>query len=425
MANRLRFLTLLTALALAAVACAGPSPETGGGGGGGGGGEMVLAIGGAEAVPGGLHSQVVDLWNREHPDGPRLRLETLPDEADQQRQQMALELGAQSPNFDILGLDVIWTGEFSTNGWLEPLEDVRGQVQDVVLPGPFESATWEGRLWAVPYNTNAGFLYYRKDLVPEAPKTWDEAVQKGMQAARQAGIAPYVGQGFQYEGMVVNYLEYFWGAGGDIFNEDQSQVLYGEGDAAMRALQFMRDSQRNGFYAPGFNTMKEAEAQNEFARGNAVFMRNWPSFYTLLVDPDESQVHDKVAIAPLPTFTGEGTVSSTGGFNLAVSAFSDSKEAAKDFVVWASTNPEAQRTLAEGNLPPVMASVYEELQDDPVMALLSEVLPDARPRPPAPEWNEISETMQREIHPAYNGQKDPQAAVDAIRKVLEDSIQGG
>jgi multiple sugar transport system substrate-binding protein len=134
-------------------------------------------------------------------------------------------------------------------------------------------------------------------------------------------------------------------------------------------------------------------------------------------------VADNFDVAPLPTFTGEGTISASGGFNLAVSAFSDNKEAAKDFVVWAATNEEVQTMLAtEASLPPTMESVYEELSDDPVMALLAEVLPDAKPRPPSPQWNEISVEMQRALFPAYNGDADPQQASQTVNDFLETTV---
>jgi multiple sugar transport system substrate-binding protein len=51
------------------------------------------------------------------------------------------------------------------------------------------------------------------------------------------------------------------------------------------------------------------------------------------------------------------------------------------------------------------------------------VLPDAKPRPPAPTWNDISVAIQQEIFPAYNGEKDPQEAVEAVGAFLEESIQ--
>ena len=414
--KRFRYVAGIAALALVAAACAGGTP------GDEEGGELVWALGGSEAQPGGVHQRVVELWNEQNPD-TQLRIEVLPESADEQRQQQSLELNAEGSLFDILGVDVIWTGEYSENGWLESLEDVRSEIEEVSLPGAFESGTWEGELWAAPYNSNAGFLYYRTDLVDQPPTTWEELKEVGMEAAEAEGIEPFVGQGAQYEGMVVNYLEYYWSTGGELFNEDGSEVLFDVG-LGVQAAEFMRESVEDGFFAAGFNTMMEEEARNEFQSGNAVFMRQWPYAYELMSDEAESEVAGNFDIAPLPTFTGEGTISALGGFNNAVSAFSDNKEAAKEFVVWAATNEEVQKLLAtEASLPPTMASVYEDLADDPVMALLGEVLPDAKPRPPAPRWNDISVEIQQQIFPAYNGQGDVEDAVESVHSFLESTLE--
>lgn len=406
-----------SALVLLAVAACTP----GGGDDEGEGGELTWALGGSEAQPGGVHQRVAELWSEQNPDNP-ITIEVLPDEADQQREQQALELQAQGSGFDVLGVDVIWTGEYSENGWVESLEDVRGEIEDASLPGAFESATWGGELWAAPYNSNAGFLYYRTDLIDEPPATWDELCQMAIEAGQQEDIGGFIGQGARYEGFVVNWLEYYWSGGGELYNEDQSEVAF-DTDLAVEATQFLAEAQDSGCLAPGFNTAREEEARNEFQSGNAVFMRNWPYAYGLIQDDDQSPIQNDFDIAPLPTMTGEGTISALGGFNNAVSAFSDNKEAAKEFVVWAATDPEAQNMLAtEASVPPTLASVYEELGDDPVMALLGEVLPDSRPRPPAPQWNEISVTMQRNLFPAYNGEADPAQAAEAVREVLEGTI---
>jgi multiple sugar transport system substrate-binding protein len=235
------------------------------------------------------------------------------------------------------------------------------------------------------------------------------------------GIGGFIGQGAQYEGFVVNWLEYYWGAGGELFNEDQSQVVF-DVNLAVQATQFMADAMGT-CYAPGFNTAQEEEARNEFQSGNTVFMRNWPYVYSIIEDDAESPANGNFEIAPLPTFTGQGTISALGGFNLAVSAFSDNIDGAKEFVVWAATNPEPQAMLAtEGSVPPTMATVYDELADDPVMALLGQVLPDAKPRPPSPSWNEISVEMQQALFPAVNGDADPQEAAEAVRAFLETTL---
>jgi multiple sugar transport system substrate-binding protein len=383
-------------------------------------GELVWAIGGSEAQPGGIHQRIAELWSEQNPDNP-IRIEVLPESADQQREQHALELQAGGSGFDVLGVDVIWTGEYSENGWVESLEDVRAEIEAVTLPGPFESAIWGGELWAAPYNSNAGFLYYRTDLVDAPPTTWEELCEVASEVGEAEGMAGFVAQGAQYEGFVVNWLEYYWSTGAQLFNDDQSQVTF-DVDRAAQVTEWMNDSLGDCF-APGFNTSQEEEARNEFQAGNAVFMRNWPYAYSLINDDADSPANGNFDIAPLPTFTGTGTISALGGFNNAVSAYSNNKDAAKEFVVWAATNEEVQTMLAtDASLPPTMASVYDTLADDPVMALLGEVLADALPRPPSPAWNEISVEMQRALFPAYNGDADARSAAESVRDYLEGTL---
>ncbi|HYJ66594.1 MAG TPA: ABC transporter substrate-binding protein [Nocardioidaceae bacterium] len=389
---------------------------------GSGGGELVWAIGGAEAQPAGVDQKIADLWNEQNPDNP-ITIEVLPDEADQQREQQVNVLQSGSDEFDVLGTDVIWTGEYSQNGWLESLEDVRDQIEPEVLEGAFNSAQWDGELWAAPFNTNAGFLYYRTDLVDQPPETWDELCQIAEQVGQQEDIGGLIGQGFKYEGFVVNWLEYYWSAGGELYNEDNSEVLF-DTDLATQTTEFMQNAMDDGCFAPGFNTATEEEGRAAFQSGKAVFMRNWPYAYQLIQDEGVPQVAKNFDIAPLPTFTGEGTISALGGFNNAVSAYSSNKDAAKEFVVWAATDPEVQKMLATvASVPPVLTSVYDELQNEPDMALLSEVLPDAKPRPPAPTWNTISVEMQDALFPAYNGDADPAEASDTVADAFNESVE--
>jgi multiple sugar transport system substrate-binding protein len=414
-----KWVALVTAFVLVAAACMSARKS-------GEGGDLVWAIGAIDARPGSAASSIVAMWNQLHPNGPNVRIEALPESTDDARQQMVLELNAQSSELDILTLDSVRTGEFAERGWLVDLKDIRSSIEKVSLPGPLQSATWGGTLWAAPYTTDAPILYYRTDLIDQPPRTWDELMKVGLEAG-QARIAPFVAQGAQYEGMVVNFLEYFWGAGGDLFNADGTEVRF-QKDAALQAIEFMRTALQNRFYAPGFNTMKEEDARNAFQSGNAVFMRNWPYAFYLMSGQDPrnpSQVAGKFGIAPLPTFDGKGTISGLGGHNLAVNRFSDNVEAAKEFVRFASTTPEVQRHLGKHSMIPTMKSVFDDLAGDPVMALQSQILPHAKPRPTTPKWSEISEVIQRQIFSAYNGQRDPEQAVETIREFLQSTLDQG
>ena len=402
---------LLAAVALVTASCAGTRDA-------GSGTELVWSAAGSPAIA------IADRWNELHPNGPRVRVETQPELADDQHQLMALELNSGLGEFDILELDVIWTTQFAQNGWLVDLEELRAESERVSLPVAVKTAVWDGRLWAAPYTTDAGILYYRSDLMDKPPTTWEELRSVGFRVGEEQGIAPFAADGAQYEGMVVQYLEYFWGAGGEVLDSDGRSVLF-QRVPALRAAEFMKDAYREGLYAPGFDTMTHNDARDTFQSGQAVFMRSWPYVYREMNsrNPD-SQVTGKVGIAPLPTFAGSGQVTALGGHNLAVSRFSDNVPAATEFVRFVSTSREVQRELAEWySLAPTLQATYDDLNGDPLMELLDTVLPTAKPRPAIPEWTTISEEMQQQIFAAYTGDPDLAPEIDALRDFIDATIK--
>lgn len=397
---------LLVVAALVTVGCAAdPDP---------GSGELVWAA----TAPSEHADAIAARWNQLHPNGPRVRVETLPDE---QHQLMALELNAGLSELDILDVDVIWTAEFAQNGWLVDLEELRPDIEQASLPVAVQTAMWDGRLWAAPGTTDAGLLYYRKDLVKSPPTTWEELKDIGFQVGAERGIAPFVADGAQHEGLVVQYLEYFWSAGGQVFDADDGSVLFPCGPA-LRAAEFMKDAYREGFYAPGFNTMTLEDARETFQSGQAIFMRSWPYAYRRMNGPGadpNSQVVGNVGIAPLPTFAGSEPVTALGGHNLAVSRFSDDVPAATEFVQFVSTSRDVQRELAERySFAPTLNAIYDDMSGHPMVDLLATVLPKAKPRPATSEWATISEEMQQQIYAAYTGDPDPAPEINALRTFL-------
>jgi len=366
-------------------------------------------------------SGIVGRWNGLRPDAP-VRVEPLPESADDQHQLLSTELNAKLPRFDILTTDVVWTGEFAANGWLADLEDKRKNITKESLGAPLQSAIWNDKLWAAPFTSGAGFLYYRKDLVGgTAPTTWDELI-RSVDTYRQSGgtIDAFVGQGAQYEGLVVNFLEFLWGAGGDLSGTGKGGTTIELSSApAVRALQFMRDEAgRDGVFAPNFETMRENDALTAFADGNALFMRNWPyAFDELRKRP---ALIGNVGIARLPALAGTNASTAIGGSNLGVNRFSERVAAAKEFVEFASTDLEVQVGLGKLSRPPTLASAYQDpaLVAKPDMKLLGEILPTAHARPPTPEWSAISREIQQQVFPAYTGRRDVNEAVESIRSYL-------
>ncbi len=412
---------VLAAAVLVTAGCAGATNS-------GSAAELVWATGGIAAADQDPAVDIAKQWNQLHPNGPTVRVEPLPSASPHDTHQLlTVELNAGLNQFDVVDLDMIWIPEFAQRGWLVDLQDLRPDIEQVSLPGPMQAGVWDGTLWAAPYTTDAGILHYRSDLVDKPPTTWEELIDVGRRVGERNGVAPFVADGTQSEGLVIQYLEYFWGLGGDVLDRDGQSVRF-QLDKAQLAAEFMRTAFRQGVYAPGFNTMTLEDARRTFQSGEAVFLRSWPYAYQPMnsTDPD-SQVVGKVGIAPLPAFTGSGPVAALGGHNLAVNAFSRNIPAATEFVRFVSTSRDMQRALAQRHsLAPTMAVVYHDvdLASDPMMALLATVLPTAKPRPATPEWATVSAEMQQQIFAAYTGIRDPKVAVEALRRFLVATITG-
>src|SRR3984893_17739101 len=126
-----------------------------------------------------------------------------PTSADGQRQQLVRRLAAGDTSMDILGLDVTWEAEFAQAGWILPWTGTyQQQASNDTLKVPLETATWQGKLYAVPYNSNTQLLWYRSDLVPNPPQTWDEMIKDANDLAQQGKPHLIEIQGAQHEGVV-------------------------------------------------------------------------------------------------------------------------------------------------------------------------------------------------------------------------------
>src|SRR5215212_1119130 len=138
----------------------------------------------------------------------------LSNDADQQRQSLVRRLAAKDSSIDIAGMDVVWTAEFAEAKWIKPWPaNFARQVSQGTLAGPLKTASYQGRVWAAPANTNTQLLWYRKDLVKDPATTWDGLI-------KQAESLPKAGrieiQGAQYEGTTVWFNSLVASAGGTI-----------------------------------------------------------------------------------------------------------------------------------------------------------------------------------------------------------------
>ena len=380
-------------------------------GGGGGRGPLTLATAGDLT---GYLGSVLDGWNRAHP-GEKVTLVELPDSADETRAQMITDLrGGERGRFDVLNIDVSWTSEFAAAGWIRPLPRERFPL-DSFLPRVVDTATYDGRLYAVPYVTNAGLLLYRKDVLAEAgvapPRTWAELERAAETLAPEHGLDGYAGQFLPYEGLTVNAAEAVYSAGGTILGDEGERVTVNS-RAAAEGIGFLARGVREGWIPRQALTYKEEESKQAFQNGRLLFLRNWPYAYVAASAPG-SKVAGKVGAVPLPGPDGPGT-SVLGGSNLAVGSHARHPDSAARLIAYLTSERVQRQVLTRGALPPVRAALYDDpglVRRFPYLPTLRESVLAAAPRPKSPHYDQVSLVVQAVVHDAMSGRQTPGAAV--------------
>ncbi|OGF04820.1 MAG: hypothetical protein A2509_07950 [Candidatus Edwardsbacteria bacterium RIFOXYD12_FULL_50_11] len=358
--------------------------------------------------PTGRHQALIEEFQRVHP-GVRVNLLEMPESSSAQHDAYVTYLAAGDRTIDVYSIDIIWPAEFAQAGWLLPLDDVLTEKEDF-LPGPLAGCTYRDTLWAVPWFTDAGMLYYRSDLLKKnrlkVPVTWEELIKRASFLSKKYGMVGYAWQGQQYEGLVCNFLEVLWSCGGELFDDNGQPLLASR--EALQAAGIVKEMFNIKASPLGVLTYKEEESRQLFTSGQAVFMRNWPYAWALSQDTTKgSVVAGKVGMAPLPACRGESSSSCLGGWNLAVSRFSRHPALAKELVLFL-TSAESQKEFAlKGGRLPTRKSVYHDqkvLEANPHYRDFYCSFITARPRPVRPDYSRISDFLQIGLHRIFTGQ---------------------
>jgi multiple sugar transport system substrate-binding protein len=389
-------------------------------------GPITFAIG--KDNPGWLQG-VITGWNQQNP-GQKVTLMLLPEASNGQLAQLVANLQAKSDLYDVIDMDVIWTAEFASNGWIIPLPQSQFPLGDFLKPA-VDTAMYQGRLYAVPDYSNADLLYYRKDILAKAgrqpPKTWAQLRQLAETVAPKYGLYGYAGTFAPYEGLTVNFAEAVQSAGGSILSPEGTRVTVNSA-RALRGLDFLVDGFRQGWIPEVALTYEEESSQDAFAAGKFLFLNNWPDVYAALSVPGrQNQVYGKFGVAALPGPDGTGS-SSLGGANLAISAYSQHQLTALNFIKYMTNLPNERQMLEQGSFPPVWTQLYTDqslIRSHPYLPVLEQAINSARPRPAITNYDQASLAISSAVYEALTHQKEPQQALSEMAGQLTQIIRDG
>lgn len=340
----------------------------------------------------------------------------------------------KSGAFDIVLMDDPWIPFFAENGHLENLTSyfnaigVPGPDNDflakslAVCRNPYNT----GPFVCVPYVGNAQMFFYdgakfAEQGLPAGPKTWDDVI-KVAKALTDAGGGRYFGyvfRGGQGNPVVADFMPIFWSYGGNLFNADRTKVTIDtpEGAAAMKTFMALRDVSPKGV-----ESYQADQVGRALAAGTAASSINWPNWVATFEDPSQSKMVGKISYTAIPAGTHAGS-SEIGHWTMGIMSASKNKQAAFDFMVWA-TSPEQIKISATRGNPPVRFSVFtdpeltsqEKFRHFPT---LMTAIDFSTPRPRHPKWPEIENAFGIELSKAVAGTITPEEALKNSQAAVE------
>jgi multiple sugar transport system substrate-binding protein len=348
----------------------------------------------------------------------RIVFNALSNDADQQRDSLVRRLAAKDSSIDIAGMDVVWTAEFASAGWILPWpERFAAPVRRGTLAGPLKTATYEGRLWAAPANTNTQLLWYRKDLVRNPARTWDGLIAQASRMPRAGRIEI---QGAQYEGVVVWFNSLVQSAGGTIVQGDHVTL----GGAGFTAARIMKRLATSPAADPSLSAQMEDQNRLALEQGEAAFEVNYPYIYPS-ARQDVPQLFKEIGWRPYPAVEpGRPAKAPVGGINWGVGAYTKHPRAAFEAASCLRDAQNQREAAIKGGLPPTLSRLYDEpglRAAYPFADLIRRQVETGAVRPQTPAYSDVSLAIATTVSPPSNIQLD--GFVAGLRAKLADALQ--
>jgi len=351
-----------------------------------------------------------------------------------------IDLSSRSSAYDLIMLDDPWFPKFASQKLLTELTPL---LQSRGLTGPdgdFVSTSialgrepyQTGALYALPYVGNSQLLFYRKDLFAKhnlkEPATWDDALAAAkIITERETNGAPgggkvygYVMRAAQGNAAVADFMPIFWAFGGEMFDSNgQPTVNSPEGIAA---LKFMLELGK--YSPPGYASFNADEVGAHLLQGTAAMSINWPAWISSFNDASRSKVIGKMEFTVMPGARNAGRAE-IGNWLIAIPRDARNKDAAADFLLWATSAEQMKHSALRGN-PPTRKSLFnnpELITKFPAYPAQLRSLENSRPRPRTPHWNEIENVFGIYLSKANSGELSAEDAMNQanaeIAKILE------
>jgi multiple sugar transport system substrate-binding protein len=321
----------------------------------------------------------------------------------------SLDLQSFTGSYDVIMLDDPWFPKLVADNGLTPLPR---EPDSDFLQSTLAVCRSSGKFYALPYVGNSQLFFYRKDLFDKyklgSPDRWEKILTDGKTIGASEKMFGYVMRAAPGNSAVTDFMPLLWAFGGDIFDPQGKPNLASA--EAIDALRFMIELGK--ISPPGYAGFNAAEVSAQLLQGTAAMSINWPAWIAAMDDPSKSKVPGKIEFAPMPAARLPG-VAELGAWLIAVPAASRHRDAAFDFIYWATDAAQMKQAALRGN-PPTRRSVFQApdlVKQFRAFPAQLAALEAARPRPRTTQWNEIENAFGVSLSQANSGAVSPDEAM--------------
>jgi len=294
-----------------------------------------------------------------------------------------------------------WLGVLATNGVIAPVElgDKASEFEKVAV----DAWSYEGQTYGVPYAIENIALLRNTDLVPDAPTDYADMIAKGQAAGTEypflVGLDPEASDPYHLYPFQTSFGAPVFGTNADGSYNAEDLQIGNEGGQAFAT--WLAEQGAAGI----LNTNITGDlAKENFNAGKAPFFLTGPWNAPAAVDAGLN-----IAVDPIPSAGGEDAQPFAGVQGFFLSAQSENRLAANEFLLNYIGSEDVQTALYEvGGRAPALTSAFEAaVAEDPITAGFGEVGANAVPMPSIPEMGAVWEFWGVTQVAIINGQGDP------------------
>lgn len=283
---------------------------------------------------------------------------------------------------------------------------------DKYYQGAMDSAKLDGKYYGIPNNSNALAIYYNKKMFEQAsitktPQNWDEFAETAKKLT-DGDVKGFAMAGKKSEESTFQFLPYIWQSGADLDSFDSSE--------AKKALKLIQNLVNEGSLSKNMINWDQSDVLVQFQTQKAAMMENGP-WQIPILEKDSPDLDWGVFLMP----QDKNAASVLGGENWAITADSENKKEAWDFLKW-TQKPDILGPMHElgGRLPSRedLGSDSQYIwQKDENVSVFMEQLKSAKPRAYGTKYPEISSNVQEAIQRAITGEEVDKVMDDAAKKI--------